>query len=269
MAAGERCGLRIYHYTGRPRVAEQGWQVDSAGSSQWQSGRALASGVYSNLEELIAAAAQAHAHGKNQGGNTVYFHDAKGEGSSIRKHDDMWVKLIESALEDNRFRLAQLPIAGLRSDADKMYDMLVRMIDKKGAAVLPSEFLPVADRNNLMTKIDGWIVSASIEFCAEHEAEKVFVKLSHHSMQESALIDWMQSECEKHNLDPSHLCVQIPEEEAAKYIKETKKTVEALRKVGIQFALEHYGIDKNRFQILVDSIMLKRRQNVRHARPHD
>ena len=158
--------------------------------------------------------------------------------------------LIESALEDNRFRLAQLPIAGLRSDADKMYDMLVRMIDAQGAAVLPSEFLPVADRNNLMSKIDSWIVSASIEFCAKHEANKVFVKLSHHSMQDSALIDWMQSECDKHNLDPSHLCVQIPEEEAAKYIKETKKTVDALRKVGIQFALEHYGIDKNRFQIL-------------------
>ena len=208
------------------------------------------SGVYSNLEELVAAAAQAHAHGKNQGGNTVYFQDISGEVTRLRKHDAIWVKHIQSALEDNRFRLAQLPIAGLRSDAEKMYDMLVRMIDPQGAAVLPSDFLPVADRNNLMTKIDGWIISASIEFCAEHEAEKVFVKLSHHSMQESALIDWMQSECEKHNLDPSHLCVQIPEEEAAKYIKETKKTVDALRKVGIQFALEHYGIDKNRFQIL-------------------
>ena len=208
------------------------------------------SGVYSNLEELIAAAAQAHAHGKNQGGNTVYFHDTSDESTRLRNHDAIWVKHIQSALDDNRFRLAQLPIAGLRSDAEKMYDMLVRMIDPQGAVVLPSDFLPVADRNNMMIKIDGWIISAAIEFCAEHEAEKVFVKLSHHSMQASVLIDWMQSECEKHNLDPSHLCVQIPEEEAAKFIKETKKTVAALRKVGIQFALEHYGIDKNRFQIL-------------------
>jgi EAL domain-containing protein (putative c-di-GMP-specific phosphodiesterase class I) len=151
---------------------------------------------------------------------------------------------------DNRFRLAQLPIAGLRSDAAKMYDMLVRMIDEQGTAVLPSEFLPAAERNNLMKTIDRWMVTASIKFCVKHKAEKVFVKMSHLSMEDSTLVDWMISECETHQLNPSHLCIQIPEQEAAKFIKETKKTVDAFRKAGIEFALEHYGIDKNRFQIL-------------------
>jgi EAL domain-containing protein (putative c-di-GMP-specific phosphodiesterase class I) len=128
--------------------------------------------------------------------------------------------------------------------------MLVRMVDDQGAEVLPSEFLPAAARNNLMQLIDRWIVSASIQFCVEHKAEKIFVKLSHHSMQESSLVAWMKSELEQHNLDPSHLCVQIPEQEAARHIKKTKKAVDALRKAGINFALEHYGIDKNRFEIL-------------------
>ena len=208
------------------------------------------SGVYSNLEQLVAAAAQAHAHGEDQGGNTAYLRQTTDEGTRLQKHDAIWVESIQSALEDNRFRLAQLPIAGLRSDAVNMYDMLVRMVDDQGAEVLPSEFLPVAARNNLMQLIDRWIVSASIQFCVEHKAEKIFVKLSHHSMQESSLVDWMKSELEKHSLDPSHLCVQIPEQEAARHIKKTKKAVDALRKVGINFALEHYGIDKNRFQIL-------------------
>ena len=208
------------------------------------------SGMYSNLEELVAAAADAHAHGKTQGGNAVYLRESRDESTRLRKFDEIWVKHIKAALLDNRFRLARLPIAGLRSDTVKMYDMLVRMIDEQGTAVLPSEFLPAAQRNNLMKTIDRWIVTASIEFCAEHKAEKVFVKLSRQSMQDSSLVDWMKSEFEKHSLDPSHLCVQIPEQEAAKYIKETKKTVEAFHKVGIEFALEHYGMDKDRFQIL-------------------
>ncbi|NIV17232.1 MAG: EAL domain-containing protein, partial [Woeseiaceae bacterium] len=76
------------------------------------------------------------------------------ESTRIRKYDKIWVKHIKSALMENRFRLAQLPIAGLRSDADKMYDLLVRMIDQQGNAVLPSEFLPAAERNNLMKTID-------------------------------------------------------------------------------------------------------------------
>ena len=213
-------------------------------------GVVIVSGVFSSLDELIYASMDAHSHAKSQGGNAVHLREAHEQSTRLRKYDKIWVRHIKAALMDNRFRLAQLPIAGLRSDATKMYDMLVRMIDEQGTAVLPSEFLPAAERNNLMKTIDRWMVTASIKFCAKHKAEKVFVKMSHQSMQDSTLVDWIISECETQKLNPSHLCIQIPEQEAAKYIKETKKMVAAIKKAGIEFALEHYGIDKNRFQIL-------------------
>jgi diguanylate cyclase (GGDEF)-like protein len=213
-------------------------------------GVVIVSGVFSNLEELVAASGDAHEHAKSQGGNCAYLREARDESTRLKKYDKIWVKHIKAALMDNRFRLAQLPIAGLRSDAVKMYDMLVRMIDEQGTAVLPSEFLPAAQRNNLMKTIDRWILTASIKFCVKHNAEKVFVKMSHQSMQDATLTEWIQAEFESNKLDPSHVCVQVPEQEAAKFIKETKERVEEFRKVGVQFALEHYGIDKNRFQIL-------------------
>ncbi len=213
-------------------------------------GVVVVSGVFSSLDELIYASMDAHAHAKSEGGNAVHLRETHEQSTRLRKYDKIWVRHIKAALMDNRFRLAQLPIAGLRSDATKMYDMLVRMIDEQGTAVLPSEFLPAAERNNLMKTIDRWMITASIRFCAKHKAEKVFVKMSHQSMQDSTLVDWIQAECETQKLNPSHLCIQIPEQEAAKYIKETKKMVAAIKKAGIEFALEHYGIDKNRFQIL-------------------
>ena len=213
-------------------------------------GVVVVSGVFSSLDELINASMDAHSHAKSQGGNAVHLRETHEQSTHLRKYDKIWVRHIKAALMDNRFRLAQLPIAGLRSDAAKMYDMLVRMIDEQGTAVLPSEFLPAAERNNLMKTIDRWMVTASIRFCAKHKAEKVFVKMSHQSMQDSTLVDWIKSECESKKLNPSHVCIQIPEQEAAKYIKETKKTVAALKKAGIEFALEHYGVDQNRFQIL-------------------
>ena len=55
---------------------------------------------------------------------------------------------------------------------------------------------------------------------------------------------------EKRNVDPAKICMQIPEQEAAKFIKQTQKTVLGLREIGVAFALEHYGLDQNRFQIL-------------------
>lgn len=208
------------------------------------------SGMYSNLEELVSASMEALEHAKDQGGNCAYLLESREESTRLRKYDKIWVKHIKSALMENRFRLAQLPIAGLRGDADKMFDLLVRMIDQQGNAVLPSEFLPAAERNNLMKTIDRWMVTAAIDFCVSHKAQKVFVKLSHHSIQDESLADWMKSEFDKRELAPSRMCVQFPEEDAAKYIKDTRVAVAKFKKLGVEFALEHYGIDKNRYQIL-------------------
>ncbi len=208
------------------------------------------SGVYSSLEEIVSAVAEAYEQGKSSGGNTACLRESTDVDTRLRKYDEIWVKRIKAALAENRFRLAQLPIAGLRSDSTKMYDMLVRMIDEQGNAILPSEFLPAAERNNLMTRIDRWIITSSIEFCKENDAEKVFIRLSRQSMQDGSLVKWMQSELLNHDLHPSFLCVQIPEQEAAKYIKDTKVKADEFRDAEINFALEHYGVDKNRFQIL-------------------
>jgi diguanylate cyclase (GGDEF)-like protein len=208
------------------------------------------SGVYSNFEELISAVANAHAQGKRSGGNSKHLSESTDESTRLRKFDAIWVKRIKSALMENRFRLAQLPIAGLRSESTEMYDMLVRMIDEQGNPILPSEFLPAAERNNLMQNLDRWIISAAMDFCNEGNATQVFVRLSRYSMQDASLIAWMKKELDNHKLDPSKLCLQIPEQDAAKYIKQTQKVVGEFHNLGVRFALEHYGIDKNRFQIL-------------------
>lgn len=208
------------------------------------------SGVYSSLEEIVSAVADAHSQGQSNGGNAVFLRESTDVDTRLRKYDEIWVKRIKAAMMENRFRLAQLPIAGLRSDSTKMYDMLVRMIDEQGTAILPSEFLPAAERNNLMKTIDRWMITASIEYCKESDAKNVFIRISRASMQDGSLVDWIKSELVNHDVDPSHLCVQIPEQEAAKYIKESKAKADKLRNAGIGFALEHYGVDKNRFQIL-------------------
>ena len=60
----------------------------------------------------------------------------------------------------------------------------------------------------------------------------------------------MEQEFDKRKFDCSRLVTQVPERDAAKHIKQTQKLVKQLRKLGVGFALEHYGIDQERFQIL-------------------
>ena len=121
--------------------------------------------VFSSLEEFVAATVAAYEIGKQAGGNASVLDESADEDTKQREFDAIWVKHLKAALMEDRFRLAQLPIAGLRSDSVKMYDLLVRMIDEQGNAVLPSEFMPAAQRNNMMKNIDRWMLQAAVKFC--------------------------------------------------------------------------------------------------------
>ncbi len=208
------------------------------------------SDVFHDLEELVAATLETYDSGKKAGGDTAYLNDAADEDTKQRQFDAIWVKHLKAALMEERFRLAQLPIAGLRSDSVDMYDLLVRMIDEQGNPVLPSEFLPAAERNNLMKNIDRWMYKAAIEFCNDNKADRVFVRMSTQSILDPNTMAWMEQEFDKSSFDCSRLVTQVPEQEASKHIKQTRTIAEKLRRLGVGFAIEHYGTDQERFQIL-------------------
>jgi len=213
-------------------------------------GVCAANEVFASLEEFVAATVDAYKMGMEAGGNTAILSDSADDDTKQKEFDAIWVKHLKSALMENRFRLAQLPIAGLRSDGVQMYDLLVRMLDEQGKSVLPSEFLPAAERNNMMKNIDRWMIKAAIEFCKDTDADRVFVRLSKQSVLDVTTIAWMEQEFDSRSFDCTRLVMQLPERDAAKHIKQTRAVVKNLRKIGIGFALEHYGIDQQRFQIL-------------------
>ena len=213
-------------------------------------GVCAANEVFGTMEQFVAATIGAHRLGQEAGGNQSYLSTAGDEDTKQKAFDAIWMRHLRSALMDNRFRLAQLPIAGLRSDGIEMYDMLVRMLDEQGNSVLPSEFLPAAERNNMMKNIDRWVVKNAVKFCADSEADRVFVRLSKQSILDPSTIGWMDNEFEENEFDCSRLVMQIPECDAAKHIKQVQVIVKQLRKMGIGFALEHYSIDREKFQIL-------------------
>ncbi len=209
-----------------------------------------ASELFADLEQFIAATVRACELGRADGGNVSFLDESSDKDTKQREFDAIWAKHLKSALMDNRFRLAQQPIAGLRSDSIQMYDLLVRMLDKQGNSVLPSEFIPAAERNNMMKTIDRWMLTAAMDFCLKSEADRVFVRLSRQSITDSTTASWMEQKLDEDGFDCSRLVVQVPERDAAKHIKHTRELVGQLRKLGIGFALEHYGADQDRFQIL-------------------
>jgi multidomain signaling protein FimX len=200
----------------------------------------------------ITDAINATKRGRELGGNQMYVVDKADTDTRVQAYDKIWVKHIKSALMENRFRLVQQPIASLLGEDKGMFDVLVRMLDEQGTEVLPAEFIAAAERNDLMKNIDRWVIGASLSFAANRKASAIFVRVSKDTVLDKSVLPWLETQLKSLKIEPKRLCVQVTEELANQYVRQTKELAESLRKLGFRFALEHFGTGRDPLKLLAD-----------------
>ncbi len=205
-----------------------------------------------DVAAAITDAVSATRRGRELGGNQMYVVDKADTDTRVQAYDKIWVKHIKSALMENRFRLVQQPIASLLGEDKGMFDVLVRMLDEQGNEVLPAEFMAAAERNDLMKNIDRWVVGASMSFAANRRASCIFVRLSKDTVLDKSLLAWLDQQLKSLKIEPKRLCMQVTEELATVYVRQTKELAENLRKLGFRFALEHFGTGRDPLKLLAD-----------------
>jgi diguanylate cyclase (GGDEF)-like protein/PAS domain S-box-containing protein len=198
----------------------------------------------------IADAVNAARRGRELGGNQMYAVDKSDTDTRVQAYDKIWVKHIKTALMENRFRLVQQPIASLLGEDKGMFDVLVRMLDEQGNEVLPAEFIAAAERNDLMKNIDRWVLGASMSFAANRKAACIFVRVSKDTILDKSLMGWLETQLKSLKIEPKRLCIQVTEELAMQYVRQTTELAENLRKLGFRFALEHFGTGRDPLKLL-------------------
>jgi multidomain signaling protein FimX len=193
-----------------------------------------------NLDAVVADAIEACANGAKQGGNRVVSSGRADVDNRVIAYDQVWVKHIKAALMENRFRLAQQPVASLQGDDPQMWDVLVRMIDPQGKEVLPAEFMAAAERNDLLKNIDRWVVGASLSFAAQRRPQCLFVRLSKDTARDATFVEWLDGHIRSTRAEPARVCFQVPEEVAASF-PQVRTLAGGLRQRGFRFALEGFG----------------------------
>jgi diguanylate cyclase (GGDEF)-like protein/PAS domain S-box-containing protein len=215
-------------------------------------GLGLLNSANPDAASAISDAISATRRGRELGGNQMYVVDKSDTDTRVQAYDKIWVKHIKSALMENRFRLVQQPIASLLGEDKGMFDVLVRMLDEQGSEVLPAEFIAAAERNDLMKNIDRWVIGASMSFAANRKASCIFVRVSKDTILDKSIIGWLETQLKSLKIEPTRLCIQVTEEMATQYVKQTKEIADSLRKLGFRFALEHFGTGRDPLKLLAD-----------------
>ena len=114
-----------------------------------------------SVATLLSAADIACYAAKDSGRNRVHLYDSNEV--SGRHREMYWVGRVTRAVETGRLELYYQPIVATGCEAPSLppfYELLVRLRGDEGELVLPGEFIPAAERYNVVAAIDRWMVEA-------------------------------------------------------------------------------------------------------------
>lgn len=209
-----------------------------------------------DLAKLFAKADVACYSAKNTGRNRVHFYHAEAQDVTEHHCKLMQVATIRQALEENRFRLFYQPIVPLDIEADipTCYEILLRLQDSQGKILSPGSFMPSAERYGLMLEIDKWVIKNVLSKYGKHFQDQdnthIAINLSGSSLNDDALLAFVQEQLSQTPLEPQKICFEITETVAISNFKQAIKFIEKMKDLGCQFALDDFGSGFSSFSYL-------------------
>ena len=212
-----------------------------------------------DIHAVLAASDDACHISKEEGGNkTTVFH-AQDSKFRRRRGDMEWIGKINRAVEENRFLLYYQTIEPLEAHSKlrPKLELLLRLVNEDGSIARPNDFIPAAERYNLMPQIDRWVVENSMRAFRLLQdqksplAESMFsVNLSGPSLLDDSLVDTILHFLRKYALAAEDFCFEITETSAIQNLSYATRFMNRLKIEGFTFALDDFGAGFSSFGYL-------------------
>jgi diguanylate cyclase (GGDEF)-like protein len=203
-------------------------------------GIALASEVGADPDNLLKSADLA-----------LYRAKADGRGNYRFFEPDMVVQLqrrrmIESKLRsarfDTDFELCFQPLIELKSKKITTVEALLRWSGASEDAVLPNEFIPVAEESGLIVPLGRWVLEKACARAAQLPSNiNVAVNVSPVQFRRTDIVKTVSTVLAKTGLSPGRLELEITETLLLDDNKDVRSTLRELRSLGVNISLDDFG----------------------------
>jgi diguanylate cyclase (GGDEF)-like protein len=150
---------------------------------------------------------------------------------------------LRGALQDGGFALHAMPMVKLTSGRVVGYELLLRLEDGKHPRLGPGEFLPAAERSDLVLDIDRWVAGTAIDALVEHPYPglRFNVNVSGRTLEDEDFGDFVLDRIAAAGVAPGRLGFEITETAAVTNLDAARVLAQQLRASGCRITLDDFG----------------------------
>ncbi len=211
------------------------------------------------LTELLKNLDNALIHAKASGRNKAHLYQVGEQEISLHDQDARIAAQIKQALikeGDCRFELFAQAIVPLQYKTNKVgYEILIRMFDEQNNLIPPNSFLPTAERYQLMSDIDQFVLVEYLSLVSqqpEHikKLHSAHVNLSGSSLNHPDFQQTVRNAIDQFDFPWHKLELEITETSAVGNFNQANEFIHEVKQKGIGLALDDFGTGMSSFEYL-------------------
>jgi diguanylate cyclase (GGDEF)-like protein len=204
-----------------------------------------------DIDHVLSFADMACYAAKEQGRNQISVHSNSGSKLSRRCGEIYWASRINQSLKENRFFLNWQAILPLnRNSASSInHEFFLRLRNEAGEVIFPGDFIPVAERYNLMPELDRLVIEKAFSYLAKGEptqkngqgSKTYFINLSGKSLNDQTFLDNIGRKIDEYGIAPELVCFEISEAAVISGLDQATEFIKGVKRQGCLFALDAFG----------------------------
>jgi len=207
------------------------------------------SDVFARADLAVESARQSDRNG------FVVLPDSQDENSALGSFG--WRTLIQSALEESRWRLLSQPVVRLQAVTEVIHsECMARLVDGQGELVPASNFMPMAARHRLMPEVDRAMVTLALERLRDQDRglNTLAINLSPQSIGDAEFVDWLARQLVSLGDAAVRVAFEVSEFGALRNAGALTRVRDLARLHGAAFGIDHFGLDPQAVQMLRDAV---------------